>query len=143
MQILDPISSLRDIMGVTERRAFVDREFLITVFLSDEECDHFRRSSENDESAASIWYLDWTYEKLGPRGFHAFLFGLGVSDALVDILFRLALLLEAMLLTATRTLKPWILQKRDQKNAQDHTHRIFRLERRSPVLQVSGSNKAH
>ena len=113
MQILDTISSLREIMGVTKRRAFVDGEFLITAFLPDKERDHFRGSAENDKSAASAFPLDWTYEKLGPRGFHAFLFGWGVSDALVDILFRFALFFGVILLTATRTSRPWISQKRD------------------------------
>ena len=40
--------------------------------------------------------LNSTYEKLGPRGFHAFLFVSGVSDALVDILFRFTLFLGAI-----------------------------------------------
>lgn len=55
-------------------------------------------------------------EKLGPRGFHAFLFDSGASDALVDILFRFTLFLGAILLTedlqtrkrVSRSLNVWL-----------------------------------
>jgi hypothetical protein len=48
MQILYPISFLREIKGIPKIHAFVNREFLVTAFLPDVERDHFRGSAEND-----------------------------------------------------------------------------------------------
>ena len=55
MQILYPISFLRDIKGIPRIHTFVNREFLVTAFLPDIERDHFRGSAENDKSPGRLF----------------------------------------------------------------------------------------